>query len=419
MYHFTMSMPDKYKDHPLRYSPYFRTPHPISSTYPQQLKEQLNASMEVLEERMSTFMKAGSRWTLEENHTLALEMVDYEPIGGSSYQCEAVINVKNEDQQCFNWSILATLHPASKDAQRITKYQEYKDELNFTGINFPVTIDQIGKFEKNNPRISVTVIGVEEEKTKQGAEQSCSLSLRVPDKQLENHVVLLYWQQKEQYDYAWVKNLNRLLSRTKSVKNQTFFCERCFQGFIRSGLLKKHSEIYQHIPIQAVTVVDQEISFKNWAKTEETLFRIYGEFECILKECAEGEDGKTVKVQKHIPCSVAWVLISDHPDVESRSMLFRPSPTPDSSPEDVSEQVIDELMTCLQAVEKELLPYQLGNKPMAMTENQEATFQAETHCYLCEEPFYEDELKWHKVRDHNHAKGEYRGAAHAVCNLMY
>lgn len=29
MYHCTMSMPDKYKDHPLRYSPYFRTPHPF------------------------------------------------------------------------------------------------------------------------------------------------------------------------------------------------------------------------------------------------------------------------------------------------------------------------------------------------------------------------------------------------------
>lgn len=109
----------------------------------------------------------------------------------------------------------------------------------------------------------MTVIGVEEEKTKQGAKQSCLLPLRVPDKQLENHVVLLYWYQKEPYHYyAWVKNLNRLLSRTKSVKNQTFFCERCFRGFIRPDLLKEHSEICQHIFIQAVTVVDQEISFK-------------------------------------------------------------------------------------------------------------------------------------------------------------
>lgn len=55
MYHCTMSMPDKYKDHPPRYSPYFRTQHPITSTYPQQLREQLNMAMEVLEERMSAF----------------------------------------------------------------------------------------------------------------------------------------------------------------------------------------------------------------------------------------------------------------------------------------------------------------------------------------------------------------------------
>ena len=60
MYHCTMSMPDKYKNHPLRYSPYFRTPYPIISTYPQQLREQLNATMEVVEEHMTTSAQAGS-----------------------------------------------------------------------------------------------------------------------------------------------------------------------------------------------------------------------------------------------------------------------------------------------------------------------------------------------------------------------
>ena len=87
-------------------------------------------------------------------------------------------------------------------------------------------------------------------------------------------------------------------------------------------------------------------------------------------------------------------------------MLFRPSPTPDSSLEDLSEQVIDKLMTSLQALEKELLPYQLENTPMIMTEDQEVAFQAATHCYMCGDPFYEDYEKWCKVRDHNHATGE-------------
>ena len=244
------------------------------------------------------------------------------------------------------------------------------------------------------------------------------LPLRVPDQQLEKHVVLLYWEREEQYHYSWVKNLNRLLSRTKSHHSQTYFCERCFQGFIRPDLLRKHMEICPHIPIQAVQVADEEISFKNWAKTEESLFRIYGDFECLLQECDEGDvNDKTVKVQKHVPCSVAWVLISNHPEVESRSFLYRPSPNPEMTLEESSQLVVDQLMESLQQIEKEVLPYQLEVKPMVMTEEQEAEFQAATHCYMCEELFYEKEENWCKVRDHNHATGEYRGAAHFSCNL--
>ena len=80
------------------------------------------------------------------------------------HDSKAVVNIKNEDLECFKWSILAALHPASKDAQRVTKYQEYKDELNFEGINFSITIDKISKFEKQHPGISVTVIGIAKDK---------------------------------------------------------------------------------------------------------------------------------------------------------------------------------------------------------------------------------------------------------------
>ena len=265
-------------------------------------------AMETVEERMATFMQAGSGWTLSRNHAVVLEMVDYQPLGGSSYielpkdiyDTKAIVNVKNQDQECFKWSVLAALYPALKNAERITHYQPYKDELNLDGIDFPVSIDQISKFEKQNPGISVTVIGIEEpERSKKGVVlPSVLFPLRVPDQQLKKHVVLLYWEQNQQYHYALVKNVNRLLSRTKSHHSQTFFCERCFQGFIRPDLLEKHSEICKTLPTQAVQVVDEEISFKSWA--EESLFRIYGDFECLLQECDEGDvNEKTVEVQKH------------------------------------------------------------------------------------------------------------------------
>ena len=109
--------------------------------------------------------------------------------------------------------------------------------------------------------------------------------------------------------------------------------------------------------------------------------------------------------------------MSDHPDVESRSFLYRPSPSSEISLEETSNNVIDQLMESLQQIEKELLPYQLEVKPVVMTSDEEADFHKATHCYMCEELFYEKEENWCEVRDHNHARGEYRGAAHAICNL--
>ena len=283
-----------------------------------------------------------------------------------------------------------------------------------------MTVDQIPRFEKLNPGISVMVIGIDipENPVKN---PSILFPLRVPDEQQERHVVLIHWSRGETTHYAWVKNISRLLANTKKGHNRTYFCERCFQGFTKPELLSKHSENCKDIPIQAVEVIDEEICFKNWAKTEECLFRVYADFECLLQDCEEGTDN-TLKVQKHIPCSVAWVVISDHPEVENQRFLYRPSPEEGTTLEEMSKDVINKLMESLQDLEQKLLPFQKENKEMVLTEEQEREFQQATHCYMCEERF--DQLfpdgsgdKWSKVRDHNHATGEYRGAAHNICNI--
>ena len=43
-------------------------------------------------------------------------------------------------------------------------------------------------------------------------------------------------------------------------------------------------------------------------------------------------------------------------------------------------------------------------------------------CYICKKKIennYVKDKKYRKVRDHCHYTGEYRGAAHRICNLKY
>ena len=432
VFHCLLSMPDHYQGVPLKHSPFIRTPYPTTTTHHCQVTKHVKMAMEIVEEEMSKFMQVGSGWQLEENIELIVEVDTYTPISGRSYiplpediaHTKAIINLQNEDDKCFMWSILSALHPPKKDPQRISKYKAFEDELNFNGMKFPIKIHQISKFEKQNPSISVTVIGCEEKSTKKRNQQTMKkkkshlFPMRVPDIKKDKHITLLYWGKGKKKHYAWVKNLNRLLYNIKTCRNQTYFCERCFQGFTRQDLLDTHSESCASVPIERVQLLKKKIKFKSWSKTEETLFRVYADFECILQECEESVGESTRKVQKHLPCSMAWTLVSDHPDVSNRNRIYRPSLIdPEDTVEELSNEVVDALMESLQELEKELLPYQIEVKPMNLSPEEETNFQESTHCYMCNDAFQAKSINWKKVRDHNHATGQYRGAAHSFCNL--
>ena len=61
--------------------------------------------------------------------SLDLHTVKYVSLGGSSYiplpkflvAKKAIINLKNEDDECFKWAITRALNPVEKDSERIDK----------------------------------------------------------------------------------------------------------------------------------------------------------------------------------------------------------------------------------------------------------------------------------------------------------
>jgi len=68
-----------------------------------------------------------------------------------------------EDNQCFKLSIVRALNPVKIHPERITKQlEEQAETLNFDGIAFPVSWKGIDKFEKQNSKILVNVLGYEE-----------------------------------------------------------------------------------------------------------------------------------------------------------------------------------------------------------------------------------------------------------------
>ena len=61
--------------------------------------------------------------------------------------------MENKDDKCFLWCVLRYLHPVQKNASRINDLREYENDLNFKGINFPVKVKDIQKFENPNPNL--------------------------------------------------------------------------------------------------------------------------------------------------------------------------------------------------------------------------------------------------------------------------
>ena len=123
---------------------------------------------EIEEEMQKTREAVGSGWRFEKVIKLVLHTTKWEPLYGSSYipldpylaNKKALINMQNEDDKCFMWSVLRALYPKDNHPERIDKDLKSKqDSINMKGIHYPVDLKAIDRFETQNPNISISVVG--------------------------------------------------------------------------------------------------------------------------------------------------------------------------------------------------------------------------------------------------------------------
>ena len=124
----------------------------------------------VMENMAAQQQVEGSGWRFHSIIRLELHIVDYNPLRGETWIAlpkalankNAIINLKNKDNKCFMWSVLRKLNLTKDNPGRIDKkLKEKENTLNMEGIEYPVSLKDIDKFEKQNPSISITVLGYE------------------------------------------------------------------------------------------------------------------------------------------------------------------------------------------------------------------------------------------------------------------
>ena len=119
-----------------------------------------------LRECIEEFVREGSGWIFDRIIRLEMSVVGFNPLAGSGWidlpeklkRKHAIINIKNTDNRCFLYSVLAHIYPEKRNPARCAHYVDKIDRLNVDGIRFPVELHQIPKFERMN-NISVNVLG--------------------------------------------------------------------------------------------------------------------------------------------------------------------------------------------------------------------------------------------------------------------
>ncbi|XP_068749257.1 uncharacterized protein [Montipora capricornis] len=135
-----------------------------------EIDKSLEVSKQGILNKIAVWISEGFGWTVESVENHYLNIVKYEPIKGSSYiklphelrnSSQSLINIKNSDNECFRWCHIRHLNPQDKNPQRIKKSDKaFIENLNYSGIEFPVTTKQYNKIEKHN-EINIIVFGYE------------------------------------------------------------------------------------------------------------------------------------------------------------------------------------------------------------------------------------------------------------------
>ena len=355
----------------------------------------IDKSFEEILYRIDNWINKGSGWVVESINSEYVIISRYAPLFCSSFieltgklkhPMKGLINTKNKDNRCFLWCHIRHLNLVDKNSSRISKIdKKIADTLDYSDINFPVSEKDYSKIEDKNS-ININVFSND-----------------------DSVIHLIYISNKKSH-YVYIKDFNRLMLNKIKNKNKKHFCIRCLQCFSSEDILIKHKENCLIINGgQHVKLSEGIITFLNYFKQLPALFKIYADFECILKETGVSEEiideniSYTKKYQNHIPCGFAYKVVCIDDRFTKDIVIYRGRDCVNK----FITMMLEEYEYCSNIMKEYF------NKNLIMSAKEEGIFQSSNKCWICNKLF---DLVDEKVRDHCHLSGKFRGAAHFSCN---
>ena len=123
---------------------------------------------------------------------------------------KAIINSKNEDQECFKWAVIAASRweDINNNPKRISKLKRFERDFDWSGIGFLVSFKDISKFEFRN-QISINLLATKGKEIyicRKGGNYERAINLMIISESNRKHCVA-------------IKSLSRLLSSKIREKN--------------------------------------------------------------------------------------------------------------------------------------------------------------------------------------------------------
>ena len=378
-----------------------------------EIPKSLQLSKQKILNMIAQWISEGSGWTIESVDNNYLNIVQYQPMKGSSYielpqelkhHRKGLINMKNKDNECFRWCHIRYLNPQDVHPERIKKIdKEYINQLDYSEIEFPVTTKKYNKIEKQN-EININVFGYENKQP---------YPIYISKEKYEKHMELLLITEDENKHYVLIKDFNRFMYNQTKHEHKKHFCMYCLQCFSSKEVLNNHkNNCIQVNGEQAIKMPDKNnntLKFNNFHKQRPIPFVIYADFEAITEKipgCQPNNNKSfTDAYQKHTDCGFGYKVVCCYDDKYSQPLkIYRG----EKAVYTFLEYMLDEVKYCKKIVKQKF------NKPLKMTKEDEDKFKIADECHICNNKYTDEDIR---VRDHCHITGKYRGSAHQECNL--